>query len=121
MIDAGAVFKSLGGRIAVGSDANGANRLGSAVQVLGRPGTPVNFTSYNDRTIGTLSNPLNVPVASGDWGGIEIRGDVDRDQGRVDLEREGVFINYVSNSVLNYGVVSYLLAVVADGRLVRSR
>ncbi len=103
MIDAGAVFKSLGGRIAVGSDANGANRLGSSIQVLGRPGVPVNFTSYNDRTIGTLSNPINVGVSSGDWGGIEIRGDVDRDQGRVDLEREGVFMNYVSNSVFNYG------------------
>ena len=104
MIDGGAVFKMSDSRIVVGSD-EATERLGSAIQVLGTPGNQVYFTSYQDDVngIGTQSNPTSQPVASGDWGGIEIRGDVDRASGRIDLEREGIFINYINHAYLNYG------------------
>ena len=104
MIDGGAVFKMSDSRIVVGSD-QATQRLGSAIQVLGTPGNQVYFTSYQDSVngIGTQSNPTNRAVAAGDWGGIEIRGDVDRASGRIDLEREGVFINYINHAYLNYG------------------
>ena len=47
---------------------------GSALQALGTNTNPVNFTSYNDATIGgaTNNNPDTTPHA-GDWGGIVFR------------------------------------------------
>ena len=47
---------------------------GSALQAQARPSNPVNFTSYNDATIGgaTNNNPDTTPNA-GDWGGIVFR------------------------------------------------
>ena len=47
---------------------------GSAIQALGTTSDPVNFTSYNDATIGgaTNNNPDTTPHG-GDWGGIVFR------------------------------------------------
>ena len=47
---------------------------GSALQAEGTPSNPVNFTSYNDASIGgaTNNNPDTNPFA-GDWGGIVFR------------------------------------------------
>ena len=47
---------------------------GSALQAQGTTSNPVNFTSYNDATIGgaTNNNPDTTPHA-GDWGGIVFR------------------------------------------------
>ncbi len=102
MIDAGAQFKMASSRVIVGSDTS-TNRLGGGLQILGTPGNDVVFTSYNDRSVGTISNPIATQLRPGDWGGIEIRGDIDRQSGRTDDERKGMFINYINHARLNYG------------------
>jgi VCBS repeat-containing protein len=115
MIDAGAILKLGGSRILVGSIDSTTNRSGSAIQVLGTPSTPVYFTSYFDQSLGIDTNPLVTTPRKGDWGGIEIRNDVDRAQGRsnilvaggkllsADREREGIFLNTISNADLRWG------------------
>lgn len=103
MVDAGAVFKMLGSRIAVGSGPSGVDRSDGAFQVLGVPHLPVFFTSYNDQGAGLESNPLQTPVSAGNWGGIDIRNGIDRVEGRADPEREGIFLNYIAQADIRYG------------------
>ncbi len=104
VIDAGVVMKFLDSRISVGSDDDGVDRSGSSIQVQGTPELPVYFTSYNDRALGSNSNPLlTVQPASGNWGGIEIRNDIDRLQGRGDAERQGIFDNYINHAEFTFG------------------
>ncbi|TWU43841.1 hypothetical protein Q31b_13730 [Novipirellula aureliae] len=104
VIDAGVIMKFLDSRISVGSDDDGFDRSGSSIQVQGTPDLPVYFTSYNDRTLGANSNPLtSVTPATSDWGGIEIRNDIDRLQGRDDLERSGIFGNYINHAQFTFG------------------
>jgi large repetitive protein len=102
MIDAGAIIKMGNSRILVGSDGT-LDRSGAAIQVLGLPSLPVFFTSYTNEALGIDTNPLTTSPQAGDWGGIEIRNDVDRSQGRFDREREGVFLNTISNAQMTYG------------------
>ncbi|MFN7733663.1 MAG: tandem-95 repeat protein [Pirellula sp.] len=115
MIDAGTILKFGGSRILVGSIDSTTNRSGAAIQVLGTPTTPVYFTSYFDQSLGIDTNPLVTAPRKGDWGGIEIRNDVDRAQGRsnilvaggrllsADREREGIFLNTISNADMRWG------------------
>lgn len=103
VVDAGVVMKFLDSRISVGSDDDGDDRSGGSISVQGTPELPVHFTSFNDQTIGSNSNVLGTAVATGDWGGIEIRNDVDRLQGRLDLQRQGIFQNYINNAIITYG------------------
>ncbi len=103
VIDAGVVMKFLDSRISVGSDDDGDDRSEGSISVQGIPDLPVYFTSYNDRTLGSNSNVLNATAQAGNWGGIEIRNDVDRLQGRVDLERLGIFQNYINHAEFLYG------------------
>jgi VCBS repeat-containing protein len=115
MVDAGAILKFGGSRILVGSIDSTTNRSGSAIQVLGTPSTPVYFTSYFDQSLGIDTNPLITSPRKGDWGGIEIRNDVDRAQGRANIligggkilsadpEREGIFLNTISNADMRWG------------------
>lgn len=103
VVDAGVVMKFLDSRVSVGSDDDGNDRSEGTISVQGTPDLPVYFTSFNDRTLGSNSNPLPATAASGDWGGIEIRNDVDRLQGRVDAERLGIFQNYVNHAVFSFG------------------
>jgi len=103
MIDAGAILKFGGSRILVGSNDSTTNRSGSAIQVLGIPGQPVYFTSYFDEALGRDTNSLTTIPAAGQWGGIEIRNDFDRAQGRFDREREGIFLNTISNADMRFG------------------
>ncbi|XZE35954.1 Ig-like domain-containing protein [Pirellulaceae bacterium SH501] len=103
MIDAGAILKFGGSGILVGSNDSTSDRSSSAIQVLGIPGLPVYMTSYNDQSLGQDTNPLVTTPAAGNWGGIEIRNDFDRAQGRFDREREGVFLNTVSNADIRFG------------------
>ncbi|MFN9626573.1 MAG: matrixin family metalloprotease, partial [Planctomycetota bacterium] len=102
MIDAGAILKLGNSRIMVGSDGV-IDRSGAAIQVLGTPTLPVYFTSYTDQSLGTDTNPLDTTPKAGDWGGVEIRNDVDRSQGRFDREREGIFLNTISNARMTFG------------------
>ncbi|MEM9587098.1 MAG: pre-peptidase C-terminal domain-containing protein, partial [Planctomycetota bacterium] len=123
MIDAGAILKFQDARIGVGSDADGVNRSGSAIQVLGTPDLPVWMTSYSDTTLGANSNPIDTVPGSGDWGGLEIRNDVDRDQGRYDAESQGLFLNHVNHASIRYGggVVSTLGRVIDPIHLSEAR
>jgi hypothetical protein len=103
MIDAGAILKFGGSKILVGSNDSTTNRSNAAIQVLGLPNRPVYFTSYDDESLGRDTNPLLTSPAAGNWGGIEIRNDFDRSQGRVDRERDGVFLNTISNADMRWG------------------
>lgn len=103
MIDAGAILKFTDSRISVGSDGDGVDRSGSSIQVLGIPNLPVHFTSYRDSSKGVNSDPVNTNPAAGQWGGIQIRNDVDRSQGRQEAEREGIFQNYINHAVIEFG------------------
>lgn len=103
MIDSGAIFKFGGSRILVGSNDSTTDRSGAAIQVLGTPQRPVYFTSYSDESLGRDTNPLNTVPTPGNWGGIEIRNDFDRAQGRFDREREGIFLNTISNADMRFG------------------
>lgn len=103
MIDAGAVLKMLESRVAVGSGEAGVDASLGALQVLGTPHLPVFFTSHNDPGAGEQRNPLSVPPRAGDWGGIDIRNGSDRAEGRFDLERQGIFLNYVGQTDMRYG------------------
>lgn len=123
-IDANAVFKMRRARIGVGSTTPNVDRSGSSLQVFGVPRlfdaagnvivdeteqvVPGNvfFTSLHDSEIGDDNNPDNNPpeVRSGDWGGLDFRSRIDKDDtGRFDYEQVGVFLNHVNNAVFRYG------------------
>ncbi len=61
------------------------------------------FTSLRDESIGVDSDPLSTTPGPGDWGGLLFRRDVDRNEGRVDPERQGIFLDYVNHADLRYG------------------
>ncbi len=103
MVDAGAIFKLGNSRLAAGSLDASINRSFSSLQVLGTPRQTVNFTSYNDQSQGTDTNPLATSPQAGDWGGIDLRNTVDRQEGRGDYERKGIFLNYLSHADIRYG------------------
>lgn len=103
MIDAGTIFKFAGSGILVGSSDATTDRSNAAIQVLGTPDYPVYMTSYNDQTLGVDTNPLITSANPSDWGGIEIRNNFDRAQGRLDREREGIFLNTISNADIRFG------------------
>ena len=103
MIDAGAIFKMQGSRITAGSGEDGADASQGALQILGTPHLPVFFTSYNDTGVGLEVSELQLDPATGDWGGIEIRNDVDRSEGRIELERQGIFLNTITGADIRFG------------------
>jgi hypothetical protein len=106
MIDAGAVFKFRNQVIDVGSSSPIVSRAGAALQVLGTPGSRVQFTSYHDDSIGGNSDGVGPPVTGGQWGGIIFRQDSDSATRRV-------FLNTVSNASVRYGGGQVMI----DGRL----
>ncbi|GAB6185874.1 GEVED domain-containing protein [Thermopirellula anaerolimosa] len=115
MVDAGAMIKLFRSNITVGSLAEGIDRSSGALQVLGIPGLPVYFTSYYDESLGRDPEPTNnTTPASGDWGGIVFRNDLDYQYirnynpasglpPRQVLEDQGIFLNYVSHADMRYG------------------
>jgi hypothetical protein len=104
MIDAGAVIKLRGANVDIGTSAQGVNRAGGALQVLGttakdtqgRDIGSVYFTSYYNNAIGTDPGTAKGPLAKGNWGGLVFRNDSD-------LESAGIFLNYVNHAQLSYG------------------
>ncbi len=98
VIEAGAILKLAGEKILVGSEDASNDRSGSAIQVLGTPRQSVFFTSHFDQSLGIDTNLLDTVPSPGQWGGIEIRNDVDAEQGRRNPELDGIFLNYVSNA-----------------------
>ena len=103
MIDAGAVFKLRGASINVGSTTSSVDRSRGNLQILGRPGQNVLFTSYQDETVGIDTNPITTTPQAGDWGGIEFKNDIDQAEGRFSFEREGIFLDYVNHADIRYG------------------
>ena len=138
MIDAGAIFKLRNSYINVGSSTTQIDRSGAALQVLGAPrhvqlsasGDPVTttlvgddagegatgyadgsvvFTSMRDRDVDTSASGFSPAPAAGNWGGIIYRRDVDRTEGRSDLEDDGIFLQTVNHAEIRYGGGSNVL------------
>ena len=138
MIDAGAIFKLRNSYINVGSSTTQIDRSGAALQVLGAPrhvqlsvsGDPivttlvgddpgegstgyadgsVIFTSMRDRDVDANASGFSPEAAAGNWGGIIYRRDVDRAEGRSDLEDEGIFLQTVNHAEIRYGGGSNVL------------
>ncbi len=137
MIDAGAVLKLRSARIGVGSSTLLEDRSGGALQVLGTPrlvqlsrsGLPVTqtvlgnenatlsgysdgsvvFTSINDNQADNATTVAGRTPSPGDWGGLVYRRDLDRSEGRSDLEDEGIFLQTVNHAQIRYGGGSNLL------------
>ena len=113
IIDQGAVFKMLESTIHVGSSAVTVDRSGGAIQVLGTPDNSVYFTSFNDSSLGGDTSP--VLAERGDWGGIIIRNDIDREENAARLpgtpaedfrdlaETEGAFLSYINHADMRFG------------------
>lgn len=122
VVDAGAVIKFRNSYVSVGSNSPTVNRAGGALQVLGTPiivesngrvatnllqepiPGSVYFTSYNDSSVGAGNVPTTGVARSGDWGGIDFRGDLDvADESRVNLEANGVFLNQIYGADIRFG------------------
>ncbi|MGE0756179.1 MAG: DVUA0089 family protein, partial [Pirellulaceae bacterium] len=126
MVEPGTVFKMRRSRIGVGSSSTTVDRSGGAFQVLGTPEHQVYFTSWLDQTIGLDTHPPVTSPGAGDWGGIVFRDDVDRAQSRVNLEDEGIFLNYVNHADIRYGgggnvVIDSVQQVVNPIQIVQTR
>lgn len=137
MIDAGAIIKLRGARVSVGSSTVQVNRSSGALQVLGTPRLvglspsgdfvsttvladsdlsglgyddgSVIFTSLRDRQADAAAAGNSPDVSPGDWGGLVFRRDLDLDQGRRDLEDEGIFLQAVNHAEIRYGGSSNIL------------
>lgn len=122
MIDANSVVKLRRARIGVGSSTALVDRSSGSLQVLGTPvivgengevvrdgdGLPipgsVYLTSLNDDLLVEPDPDQERLPAGGDWGGLVFRGDIDdADANRFSYERQGIFLNYVSNADIRYG------------------
>ncbi len=123
VIDSGAILKFSRARLGVGSTAALVDQSDASLQVLGTPtiigvgGLPardvtnaiipgsVIFTSVNDRSVGIGNAPAFSPAPrSGDWGGIDFRGDLDNaDELRRNREDEGAFLNHIQFADMRYG------------------
>ncbi len=103
MIDAGVLFKMGRSVIGVGSSTSSGDRSRANLQVLGKPGQSVVFTSYTDETLGVDTDPLSTTATNGDWGGIIFRNALDRAEGRFDAELQGRFVNYVGYADMRHG------------------
>ena len=99
MVDAGAIFKMGRSAISVGSSSPAIDRSAAALQVLGTPEHNVIFTSINDE----LTDTDNTAAKAGDWGGILIRNNIDRAEGRFIYENEGIFLNHINQADMRYG------------------
>ena len=132
MVDAGAVFKLRNSFIGVGSSTVQVDRSGGALQVLGTPrlvqlsaaGDPITttlisgensddgvgyddgsviFTSIRDREVDAAAAGISSTPSPGNWGGLVYRRDIDRGEGRRDLEDEGIFLQRVNHAEIRYG------------------
>jgi len=103
MIDAGAILKFQDSFIGAGSSSLTVDRGGASLQVLGTPFQDVILTSWRDETTGGDTTPIPTTPRAGNWGGIVFRRDVDNDEGRINYERSGIFMDYVAYSTMQYG------------------
>ncbi len=104
MIDAGAILKLSRTNIDAGTSAQGVDRSGGSIQILGTPLQKVWLTSYNNDTLGGDSNGPAGNASPGDWGGIVFRDDSDM-EGHLDNASNvaPVYLNYVNNALITFG------------------
>ncbi len=103
MIDEGAIFKMKESQFTIGSTDLSRDLSSGAVQVLGTPDLDVILTSYQNESIGVDTDPLVTMPGPGDWGGIQIRNDLDRSENRFLWDQQGIFLNYVNHADFSYG------------------
>ncbi|TVS14569.1 MAG: hypothetical protein EA424_18950, partial [Planctomycetaceae bacterium] len=96
MIDEGALLKLRRANIDVGLTVTNVDRRGGALQVLGTPDRPVLFRSFHDDDFGGDTDPNDKGPEAGDWGGLVLRASSD-------LDREGIFLNWVNHADLRHG------------------
>ena len=130
VVDSSAILKMSRSQILVGSDDLITDRSGGSIQLLGTPtitgagGLPVRgvdgqrvagsvyVTSLFDGSVGA-GGPTGRAPSPGDWGGVNLRGDIDGDDAtRAFDERDGAFLNQIQFADLRYGGG----VVVAGGR-----
>ena len=58
--------------------------------------------AINASTVGSNSDPLGVVPESGHWGGLLFSNVLDRAAGRFDYERQGIFLNHVTQAEIRY-------------------
>ena len=134
IIDAGAIVKLRNAFIGIGSSTVQVDRSGGALQVLGTPRLvqlnpddsttllgdedadgdgfddgSVIFTSTRDRAADAAAAGISPEAAPGNWGGLVYRRDIDAQQGRRDLEDEGIFLNRVNHAEIRFGGGSNVL------------
>ncbi|MGY8768736.1 MAG: GEVED domain-containing protein [Pirellulales bacterium] len=118
MIDEGVILKFAQGSILVGTTTVNEDRSLSSLQILGVPerydgdeerkDRRVVLTSYNEANgVGDSPETLNSPAA-GDWGGIILNNEIDRQQGNNDWESRGIFLSSIIGADIRYagGTVS---------------
>ncbi len=103
MIDGGAILKLRAAGISVGSSTAGVDRSAGSLQVLGTPGNEVILTSWLNENTGGDTTPTPTTASPGNWGGIIFRNGIDRAEGRFNYQNEGIFLNHVSNALIEYG------------------
>ena len=103
MIEAGAIIKFQDSYIGAGSSSVTEDRGGATLQVLGTPDLDVTLTSWRDESIGGNTTPIPTTPSPGNWGGIIFQRDVDNQEGRINYERLGIFMDYVAFASISYG------------------
>ncbi|MFM7867732.1 MAG: hypothetical protein ACKPHU_26255, partial [Planctomycetaceae bacterium] len=61
------------------------------------------MTSWRDETIGGDTTPIPTTPRPGNWGGLVFRRDVDNAEGRINYERQGIFMDYVAFANIQFG------------------
>ena len=104
-VDAGATLKLQSVNLNAGSSAQGIDRSGGAIQILGTPENNVILTAYGNDAIGGDSDGVTDGANSGDWGGIVFRDDSDfiaSDAG-TNVDDMPITLNYVNQANISFG------------------
>ena len=104
-IDPGTIIKLQKTNINVGSIAQGVDRSGGAIQVLGTPDHQVILTAYGNDAIGGDSDGVTDGANSGDWGGIVFRHDSDfiAADASTNADDFPITLNYVNLANISFG------------------
>ncbi|MEZ6124260.1 MAG: pre-peptidase C-terminal domain-containing protein [Planctomycetaceae bacterium] len=104
-VDAGAIIKLQRAVIDAGSSAQGVDRSGGAVQVLGTPNQNVYLTSVRNDSLGGDSDGVTGNAQPGDWGGLVYRSDSDfiASDALTNTSDSPITLNYVNQARITYG------------------
>ena len=104
-VDAGAMLKLQSAVIDAGSSAQGVDRSGGAIQVLGTPNLNAIFTAYGNDAIGGDSDGVTDGANPGDWGGLVFRQDSDfvAIDATTNFGDAPITLNYVNQANITFG------------------